>query len=154
MNAITIKLLLSFFILFLSISSFAQSYYGEKLNPQEEEQAISVNTLEANSIGNDESVVLKGTILKTCAVKGCWMTLDMENGQTMMVKFKDYGFFVPTEGVSGKEAIIKGFAKKEVVSVEDLRHYAEDAGKSEEEINAITEPEETYTFVASGVIIE
>jgi len=35
-----------------------------------------------------------------------------------------------------------------------LRHYAEDAGKSEEEIMTITEPEYVLTFTADGVIIQ
>jgi hypothetical protein len=45
-------------------------------------------------------------------------------------------------------------AVKEMVSVEDLRHLAEDAGKSEAEIEAITHPREELTFVAEGVIIQ
>jgi len=70
----------------------------------------------------------------------------------MRITFRDYGFFVPKDA-SGKEVIIQGIAKKEVTSVEELRHYAEDAGESEEAIAAITEPEENIVFVADGVII-
>ena len=33
------------------------------------------------------------------------------------------------------------------------RHYAEDAGKSKEEIEKITEPKIAYTFLADGVLI-
>ena len=40
-----------------------------------------------------------------------------------------------------------------MTSVEDLRHYAEDEGKSEEEIMAITEPVEELKFMATGVEI-
>ena len=36
---------------------------------------------------------------------------------------------------------------------EELKHYAEDDGQSEEEIAAITEPETKYLFMASGVIL-
>jgi hypothetical protein len=42
----------------------------------------------------------------------------------------------------------------EEVSVDDLKHYAEDAGKSQEEIDAITESEMAYTFVAEGALIQ
>ena len=35
-----------------------------------------------------------------------------------------------------------------------LRHYAEDAGKTEEEIMTITEPEYVLSFTANGVIIQ
>jgi hypothetical protein len=48
---------------------------------------------------------------------------------------------------------MNGIAYREVVSVEMLRHYAEDAGKSKEEIMKITEPETKLSFEADGVII-
>jgi hypothetical protein len=35
----------------------------------------------------------------------------------------------------------------------DLRHYAEDAGASSAEIEAITEPKITYSFMADGVLL-
>jgi hypothetical protein len=42
----------------------------------------------------------------------------------------------------------------ETLSVEQLRHYAEDAGKSQEEINKIKDPQVSLTFLADGVYIE
>jgi len=38
--------------------------------------------------------------------------------------------------------------------VDARRHYAEDAGASEEEIAAIVEPELKLAFMATGVMIE
>ena len=38
-------------------------------------------------------------------------------------------------------------------SVDELRHNAEDEGLSKEEIAKITEPEEQYKFMASGVLL-
>ena len=38
-------------------------------------------------------------------------------------------------------------------SVDDLQHYAEDAGKSQEEIAAITSPKLTYNLEADGVLL-
>ncbi|MEN0048567.1 MAG: DUF4920 domain-containing protein, partial [Bacteroidota bacterium] len=67
-------------------------------------------------------------------------------------KFKDYGFFVPKD-ISGRQVIMEGYAYREVTPVEELRHYAKDDGMSEEEIAAITEPEEEFKFMASGVIL-
>ncbi|NEN24730.1 DUF4920 domain-containing protein [Cryomorpha ignava] len=99
-------------------------------------------------------VKLRATIKETCQKKGCWMTLDMENGEEMRVRFKDYGFFVPKEGVNGKKVIIDGYAFPDTISVADLRHLAEDGGKSESEIAAINEPEVGVNFEATGVIIE
>jgi hypothetical protein len=37
--------------------------------------------------------------------------------------------------------------------VEELKHLAEDAGKSKEEIEAITEPKEELKFLATGVLL-
>ena len=73
---------------------------------------------------------------------------------TLMVRFKDYGFFVPKEGVEGRNAIVQGEAYYDTLTVELLQHYAQDAGKSEDEILSITEPEYNFLFEASGVIIQ
>jgi hypothetical protein len=93
-----------------------------------------------------------GEIKEVCSKKGCWMTIDLPNGQTMRVTFKDYGFFVPLDS-QGYPVVIEGVASKKVTDVATLRHFAEDAGKSKEEIEAITEPKQEYAFEAIGVII-
>lgn len=97
--------------------------------------------------------VFEGKIAEVCQKKGCWMTLDMGNGQVVRVTFKDYGFFVP-KNAGGRKAILKGVASKEVISVEMLKHYAQDRGASKEEIESIREPETEWSIVAEGVIIE
>ncbi|MCP4121834.1 MAG: DUF4920 domain-containing protein [Bacteroidetes bacterium] len=124
-------------------------FFGEEFKA---ESAISVDDLygilaEVDSV---ENVVVEGTIEDVCQVKGCWMTLVASNGDAMRVSFYDYGFFVPKDG-SGKKVMMKGAGRVEVTSVSDLQHYAQDAGDSEEEIAAITEPLREFTFVADGV---
>ena len=47
-----------------------------------------------------------------------------------MIRFKDYKFFVP-KNIDGKEVVLNGTAEKTTTSVKMLKHYAEDAGKSE-----------------------
>ena len=81
------------------------------------------------------------------------MDVDLGNGESMVVKFKDYGFFVPKNS-SGSTAVLEGVAKVETQTVDWLKHKAEDAGKSQEEIDAITEPEVKVSFMADGVIIK
>jgi hypothetical protein len=116
--------------------------------------ALALASLNEQVAGKDSvQLTLKGTIEKTCAKKGCWMTVQDENGVATRITFKDYGFFVPTEGADGKEVVFSGVAKRKITDVATLRHFAEDDGKSEEEINAITEPKEEIEFVASGVVI-
>ena len=62
------------------------------------------------------------------------------SGDTVFVRFQDYGFFVPTEGAEGKRTIVEGEAFFDTLSIADQQHYAQDAGWSEEDIAAITEP--------------
>ncbi len=71
----------------------------------------------------------------------------------MRITFKDYALFMPKD-LAGKEVVIHGVAKTTTVSVEDLRHYAQDAGKSEKEIKAINKPETKLAFEADGVAIQ
>lgn len=99
------------------------------------------------------NVKVEGEITATCAKKGCWMNLVMENGEEMRVTFKDYAFFVPKEGMEGNRAVIEGVVVRSVTDLATLKHFAEDAGKTQIEIDAITEPKEELTFEASGVII-
>jgi hypothetical protein len=81
------------------------------------------------------------------------MLIDKGDGTTMRVKFKDYGFFVPKD-CAGKTAIMEGRAFFRTVSVDELKHYAEDAGKSKEEIEKIKEPQKALAFEAEGVILK
>ena len=102
--------------------------------------------------GEKVNLKVSGTVQSVCQKKGCWMKMDMGDGKTMMVHFKDYGFFVPKD-CSGKKLIMDGVAFIEVTPVDQLRHYAEDAGKSKAEIEKIVDPEKELTFEASGVLI-
>lgn len=94
-----------------------------------------------------------GTVTSVCQAKGCWMTLDAGNGQTMMVTFKDYAFFVPKD-ITGSKVVIEGKAEIRNVSIDEQKHLAADAGKSQAEIDAITTTKEELRFVADGVLIK
>jgi hypothetical protein len=76
------------------------------------------------------------------------------DGNSLFVKFKDYAFFVPTSGLEGKSTIVNGKLSVDTLSVETLRHYAEDDGQSQKEILAIKEPKVTLSFLADGVYIQ
>jgi hypothetical protein len=86
-------------------------------------------------------------------MKGCWMKIEVEK-DTVLVRFKDYGFFVPKTGSEGKLTIVNGKISVDTISVKQLKHYAEDAGKSKHEISLINKPEITLSFLADGVIIK
>ncbi len=128
-------------------------YFGEKIT---KDGAIGVNELLTKMAATDSiDTKLTGTIESVCQKKGCWMNIQAENameGESVFVRFKDYGFFMPLDS-KGRKVIMNGYAFKNITPVDELRHYAEDEGKSKEEINAITEPQEEYRYMASGVII-
>ena len=105
------------------------------------------------SVGDTINSKMKGTVDEVCQAKGCWMKMDLTNGEQVMVKFKDYGFFMPKD-IAGKEVVINGVAYVDEMPVEEQKHYAEDAGESPEKIEKITEPKKTYAFIADGVLIK
>ena len=130
----------------------ADQHFGEKIDA---DGAIPYDDLLTKMKQSDSlAVKVVGTVESVCQAKGCWMNIVAEqpNQTEMFVKFKDYGFFVPKD-ISGRKVVMDGFAFREVTSVDELRHYAEDEGKSKEEIEAITEPVEELKFMASGVIV-
>ncbi len=124
------------------------TYYGETFNPND---VMSVDDLFEKMSDKEgmENVQVEGKVVSVCQVKGCWMRLAATDGEELMVKFKDYGFFMPLD-LTGK-VTMTGKAYKQVTPVDELRHYAEDAGKSAAEIAEITEPLEELLFEATGV---
>ncbi|MEX2380212.1 MAG: DUF4920 domain-containing protein [Vicingaceae bacterium] len=116
--------------------------------------ALSIDDFATQMEGIDSlNVKIAAVAADVCQKKGCWMKVQLADGSEMRIRFKDYGFFVPKD-ISGKEVVFDGIAVKEEVSVEDLKHFAEDEGKSAEEIAAITEPETKTSFIATGVLIK
>ncbi|GAA0879715.1 hypothetical protein GCM10009119_26840 [Algoriphagus jejuensis] len=96
---------------------------------------------------------VSGEIKEVCTKKGCWFAMDLPNGESMRVTFKDYGFFLPTNS-QGFPIVIEGVATLTETDVETLRHYAEDKGGTKEEIEAITAPERKITFEATGALVK
>jgi hypothetical protein len=97
-------------------------------------------------------VKVSGKVLDVCPKKGCWLSIELTDKSVVFVKMKDYGFFVPLEMI-GKTVVIEGEAKKMETSVKELKHYAEDAKKSKEEIDAITEPKKEIRLTAKGILV-
>lgn len=100
-----------------------------------------------------KEVKLQGKIGAVCKNKGCWMQMELPEGKSMRVKFKDYAFFVPRD-IIGKQAVVQGTISMDTTSVAQLRHYAEDDGKTKAEIEKITEPEFNIVFLANGVLLK
>ena len=142
-----------FFLSFLACNESQPkelNFYGEKITLNNISDFEKVKNLAENQAKVETKI--EGTILSTCPKKGCWMNVRVDQ-DTILVRFKDYGFFVPKQGQENNRVIMQGIAKKDTISVDLLRHYAEDANKSIEEIEKINEPEYKISFLADGVII-
>lgn len=107
-----------------------------------------------STMGDEKTVEMKitGQVVEVCQKKGCWMTLKMPSGEAMRVTFKDYAFFMPMD-IVGKKVALDGLAKRQIISAETLRHYAEDAHKPVGEIAKIIAPKKELAFEAKGVTI-
>jgi hypothetical protein len=125
--------------------------YGATMS---EAEPISFNDLamKLDQATEVDNIKVKAKVESVCQAKGCWMNImaDGEPDKTVFVKFQDYGFFVPKD-IAGMEVVLEGKAYLEETSVDELRHYAEDEGKTAEEIAAINEPVQEMKFMATGV---
>ena len=124
--------------------------YGAKVNSTNSIEAEKLPTLlkEKDTL----TVKLKAKVLDACASKGCWMTLKLSDNTSAFVKMKDYAFFVPQD-IIGKTVVVDGISYIKTTSVEDLKHYAEDAKKSQKEIDAIVQPEKQVRVLANGILV-
>ncbi|GIV41594.1 MAG: hypothetical protein KatS3mg034_0904 [Vicingaceae bacterium] len=164
-----LKMLLSIAI-FMTMASCGNNQEEENLH---EENVVTVDTtyeIFGDSISAEgaidayraieqlkekDSVYVKivSIIDEVCQKKGCWMDLKVNDTSYITVRFVDYSFFVPKDA-AGREAVVEGWLKADTLSVEELRHYASDAGQSQEEINNIIKPEISYELMAHGVLIK
>ncbi|PQJ32799.1 DUF4920 domain-containing protein [Nonlabens arenilitoris] len=136
------------------IQEMAYMSYGEKIDASNAIDAVKLGSFyESMKEGDTMQIKVKGMIQDVCVNKGCWIKLPVNDTETAFVKFKDYGFFLPKNGTD-KEVILSGKAYKSITPKDELIHYAQDAGESEEEIAKITEDKVTYAFMADGALVE
>jgi len=149
------KILVVFLVLF-SLKTLAQnnqdtSNYGKTFDTVDD-AATNWKIYEGLNEGSQITTQLSGKITEVCQAKGCWMKVALTNGSEVFVKFKDYGFFVPTDA-AGNTVVMQGNASLETLSVASQRHYAKDKGASKEELAKIVKPQQTLKFIADGVAI-
>lgn len=111
---------------------------------------ISVNDVERKISDNKYEGQIKGRVVEVCQAMGCWAKLQREDGSTVMIKVKDHEFAMPKD-IVGKTIVADGKAEIKETSVAMLKHYAEDAGKSKEEIAKIKEPQKEVIITIKGV---
>ncbi len=123
--------------------------FGEKISA---DGAIAASELSAKLTGTEPAQAkVTGVVTEVCKAEGCWLRMKTDNG-TMLIKMKDHAFLVPL-AMNGKTIVADGVATLKETSLEMLRHYAEDAGKTKEEIAAIKEGKREITLQAKGILV-
>lgn len=153
------KTLFAFMMTAIVLSAAAQppagdakpgDWYGEKPTPN---GAIGIAEIPAKLAVNESfDTKVTAKVLDVCSKKGCWLKLAVNDSTTAFVKMKDYAFFLPT-AIKGKTIVLDGAAMMKTTSVDELKHYAQDAKKSKDEIAAITKPEKEIRFTATGILV-
>jgi hypothetical protein len=153
------KLVLFAICLGFSAITFAQSAikpadagvtYGKEVTADNAVNTEALNkTLSTDSVYNGK---ITGTVVEVCKKKGCFMKISQANGAPIMVQFTDYAYFMP-QNIVGKTVVVEGKAKVKETSVERLKHYAADAGKTKEEIAMINTPKKDISIMADGVLV-
>ncbi len=76
-----------------------------------------------------KTVTLEGPVRQACTRKGCWMEIaSAAKGPGVRVRFKDYGFFVPTDA-AGSVARVEGEVKVAELSEEWAAHWASEGAQ-------------------------
>ena len=153
------KILFAFMMTAIVLSAAAQppagdakpgDWYGEKPTVN---GAIGIAEIPAKLAVNESfDTKITAKVLDVCSKKGCWLKLAVNDSTTAFVKMKDYAFFLPT-AIKGKTIVLDGAAMMKTTSVDELKHYAQDAKKSKDEIAAITKPEKEIRFTATGILV-
>ncbi|MCO5935453.1 DUF4920 domain-containing protein [Mucilaginibacter sp. RB4R14] len=152
------KFILLAMCLGFSANTFAQSTikladagvtYGKTVTADNAVSTEALNTLSSDSVYNGK---ITGTVIEVCKKKGCFMKLQQANGTPIMVQFTDYAYFMP-QNIVGKIVVVEGKAKVKETSVERLKHYAADAGKTKEEIAMINTTKKVISIMADGVLV-
>ncbi len=123
--------------------------FGEKLSGEKALTTDEVSTYLQKDRKGDVKVT--GIVTEVCKAEGCWVRLKTNEG-TMLVKMKDHAFLVPVS-LEGKTVEVEGPGSLKETSVDMLKHYAEDAGKSKAEIDAITQPKKEVVIQAKGLVV-
>ena len=126
-------------------------FYGEKIST---DGALSFSDVVRKVQGGNDfsNVKFIAKVTDVCPKKGCWLKLETPQGEEVMVKMKDYAFFLPV-AAKGKQVVIEGEVIMKTTSIAELKHYAEDAKKTQAEIDAIKEPKKEVRVTAKGIVI-
>jgi hypothetical protein len=153
----------------LSGAAFAQEEMGEK-SPTDADKAANFENSKVikrgDAIGkadkadlkkvladpakfSGKTVLVKGVIVRSCKMEGCWLELAADkDSQSMRVKMKGHAFFVPLDS-AGLKAKVEGTVSVKTLSKDNVDHLVEDGAKFDKRNadGSVTE----VSFEATGV---
>jgi hypothetical protein len=100
-----------------------------------------------SSKSSNEPVLVQGRIAEVCQRKGCW-TILQDGDARVRVRFKDYGFFLPTN-CSGRTAYVEGIFEIATLTEAEARHYASESPGGDP--SSIHGPQREVGLIATGV---
>ena len=104
----------------------------------------------------DQRVRVTGMVTDVCVKKGCWLRVAphgaARGSPDLFIKFTDppVGRLVPMEAV-GKDVTVEGTLKQGTLSQSAARHFKEDAGAAQEEIERIVGPQPQ--LIVTGAVV-
>jgi len=98
-----------------------------------------------------QKVLVEGTIVRSCKMEGCWAEVapDKDSKQSVRVKMRDHGFFIPLQS-AGSFARVEGTVAVKTLSKVEVDHLINDDGAKFDNRNAdgsVTE----VSFDATGI---
>ena len=96
--------------------------YGDRIQTGPETALASVLAKPKEYDGH--AVTVQGEVRHACTKRGCWMELSTAMNESQpgcRVRFKDYGFFVPTDS-AGAHARVQGVIKVRQVAAPIVSH--------------------------------
>jgi hypothetical protein len=132
--------------------------YGDAFDYQ---NAVKLTELlkDPSKLDTTKNYAVSAVVTTVCQKKGCWFRAEDGKGGDIFVKIvsdEDKGeeVGIPKKTPAGGNVVFYGTPKFKEVSVKQQRHYAEDAGKSKKEIEAINKPKKEWRFFATGVVVK
>jgi hypothetical protein len=113
----------------------------------------SLNVSDALKPANyDRPVRVEGECYRVCQSEGCWLIVT-DGKEKLRVTMKNNDFAAPMD-LGSKKIMLEGKVSEILSSEEDARSYAENAGKSEAETNAIVGDQRVPVLVVSALEIK
>jgi hypothetical protein len=131
--------------------------FGEEVRPEGPAHAPADLDADPHAF-HGQDVRVEGTVVEVCLQDGCWLALENPAGDPVRVDVRRDEFDRPEwtlpRDLGPRHAIIEGIAYADTLSGEQLRRYAQQAGRPEQDIDGIAEGRIAAHVVARGMLID